>query len=162
VDDLQWADTASTGLLFRLGRRVSNNRILVVGLYRPSDVALGRDHERHPLEPVVNELKRYHGDLEIDLEPAVTGRGQEFIDAFLDQEPNTLGADFRDSLHEHTGGHPLFTVELLRSLQESGHLHRDATGSWVVDPGLDLSTMPSRVEGVIEERLGRLTENLRR
>lgn len=162
IDDLHWADTASIGLLFRLGRRVTNNRVLVLGMYRGSDVALGRGGERHPLEPVLNELKRYHGDVEIDLDPAATGRGREFVDAFLDQEPNRLGEDFRSALLEHTRGHPLFTVELLRSLQESGHLHRDETGHWVVDPGLDLSTMPSRVEGVIEERLGRLGEDLRR
>jgi adenylate cyclase len=162
IDDLHWADTASIGLLFRLGRRLANNRVLVLGMYRGSDVALGRGGERHPLEQVLNELKRYHGDVEIDLDPAATGRGREFVDAFLDQEPNRLGEDFRAALLEHTRGHPLFTVELMRSLQESGHLHRDQAGHWVVDPGLDLSTMPSRVEGVIEERLGRLGEDLRR
>ncbi|MGI8514070.1 MAG: AAA family ATPase [Acidimicrobiia bacterium] len=32
LDDLQWADTASVGLLFRLGRRIEQSRILVVGV----------------------------------------------------------------------------------------------------------------------------------
>ncbi|MFQ5855424.1 MAG: hypothetical protein ACE5LU_07265 [Anaerolineae bacterium] len=39
----------------------------MVGSYRPEDVALGRAGERHPLESVVNELKRCFGDVWVDL-----------------------------------------------------------------------------------------------
>jgi adenylate cyclase len=53
LDDLQWADNASLGLLFHLGRRLESSRVLVLGAYRPNDVALGRGGERHPLEAVV-------------------------------------------------------------------------------------------------------------
>ena len=35
LDDLQWADTASTSLLFHLGRRIAAARILIAGAYRP-------------------------------------------------------------------------------------------------------------------------------
>jgi hypothetical protein len=61
VDDLQWADNASLGLLFHLGRHVEPSRISILGCYRPKDVALGRGGERHPLELVVHELTRYKG-----------------------------------------------------------------------------------------------------
>ena len=49
VDDLQWADTGSISLLFHLGRHLAGGRILIVGAYRPEEVALGRDGARHPL-----------------------------------------------------------------------------------------------------------------
>ncbi|NIO68513.1 MAG: AAA family ATPase, partial [Anaerolineae bacterium] len=65
LDDLQWADNASLNLLFHLGRRIENSRILILGAYRPDDVALGRNGERHPLEPVVHELTRYYGDVTV-------------------------------------------------------------------------------------------------
>jgi predicted ATPase len=48
VDDLQWADGGSISLLFHLGRRLAGSRILIVGAFRPEDVALGREGERHP------------------------------------------------------------------------------------------------------------------
>jgi len=67
VEDLQWADAGSINLLFHIGRRLAGQRILLVGTYRPSDAALGRDGQRHPLEPVVNELQRDYGDLCLDL-----------------------------------------------------------------------------------------------
>jgi len=160
LDDLQWADAASINLLFRLGRRISESSILLVGTYRPDEVALGRAGERHPLVKVLAELKRYFGDVWVDLGEAEEMEGRQFVDALLDTEPNRLGEGFRRALFQHTGGHPLFTVELLREMQERGDLIEDE-GRWVEGPALDWETLPARVEGVIEERIGRLEEELR-
>ncbi|MFQ5858707.1 MAG: AAA family ATPase, partial [Anaerolineae bacterium] len=161
LDDLQWADVASINLLFRLGRRIGEGHILIVGAYRPDDVALGRGGERHPLEPVLNELKRYHGDVWVDLGHVEEAQGRQFVDAFLDTEPNRLGEGFRQAFFQHTEGHPLFTIELLRNLQERGDLVQDEEGRWIEGPVLDWGLLPTRVEGVIEERIGRLEEELR-
>jgi adenylate cyclase len=164
LDDLQWADTASVSLLFHLGRRVGDDRILIACAYRPEEVALGREgarpgeRERHPLEKVLSEFKRQYGAVWVDLAEA-EGRG--FVDALLDTEPNCLGQDFRRALFAHTAGHPLFTVELLRAMQERGDLIRDAEGQWSQEPELDWETLPARVEAVIEERIGRLDSELR-
>lgn len=161
LDDLQWADNASLGLLFHLARRIDTSRILILGAYRPNDVALGRDGGRHPLEPIVHELTRYYGDITIDLDaiPDVTSRA--FVDELLDAESNDLGEDFRQALFHQTGGHALFTVELVRAMQERGDLVRDSNGHWVEGDSLDWSALPARVEGVIAERIGRLDDELR-
>ena len=58
LDDLQWADAGSISLLFHLGRHLRGSRILVLGAYRPEEVAIGRQGARHPLEPVVNEFQQ--------------------------------------------------------------------------------------------------------
>ena len=157
LDDLQWADAGSIHLLFHLGRQLSGSRILIVGAYRPEEVVLGRGGERHPLEPVVNELQREFGDITVDLDRAA---GRDFVEAFLDSESNRLGAAFRETLYRQTRGHPLFTIELLRGLQERGDLVQDREGRWVPGPQLDWETLPARVEAVIAERIGRLTEPL--
>jgi adenylate cyclase len=161
LDDLQWADAASIGLLFRLARRIGGHRILLVGTYRPEEVAIGRAGERHPLEKVLAELKRYHGDISVDLDRAEEVEGRGFVDAFLNTEANKLAEGFRDKLFKHTGGHPLFTIELLRTMQERGDLVRDRRGRWVETPALAWGSLPERVEGVIEERIGRLEQELR-
>ena len=167
LDDLQWADVASIGLLFRLGRRIGGSRILIVGTYRPEEVAIGRlstisgRTERHPLEKVLAEFKRYFGDICVELDQAQEVEGRHFVDAILDTEPNRLGEGFRQALYHHTGGHPLFTIELLRAMQERGDLVHHQSGCWVEGPALDWATFPARVEGVIEERIGRLQKDLR-
>jgi adenylate cyclase len=161
LDDLQWADMASIGLLFRLGRRIEGHRILLVGTYRPEEVAIGRAGERHPLEKVLAEFKRYYGDIWVDLDLAEEAEGQHFVNAFLDTEPHQLEEGFRQKLFQHTSGHPLFTIELLRNMQERGDLVQDERGRWVETPALDWQSLPERVEGVIEERIGRLGQELR-
>ncbi|CAN5669650.1 hypothetical protein BH10CHL1_BH10CHL1_31790 [soil metagenome] len=159
IDDLQWGDNGSINLLFHIGRQLAGSRILIIGLYRATEVSLGRNGERHPLDPVVNELKRTFGDIEIDLNQA---RGQAFVDAFIDTEPNYLSTKFRTTLLQQTDGHALFTVELLRGMQERGDLIQDSQGYWCEGSTLDWHALPARVEAVIGERIGRLPEYLQR
>jgi adenylate cyclase len=163
LDDLQWADTGSIDLLFHLCRSLAGRRILVVGAYRPEEIALGRggpwaasgQREQHPLQPVLHELQREYGDITI----AVGKDGDRgFVDAFVDSEPNRLAEDFRDMLYRQTRGHALFTVELLRGLQERGDLLQDSQGRWTEGPALGWDKLPPRVEGVIGQRIGRLPE----
>ena len=155
LDDLQWADAGSISLLFHLGRKLSGQRILVIGAYRSGEVALGRDGERHPLEPVVSEFQRTWGEITMDMAEA---EGRQLVEELLNQEPNHLGAAFRETLYRHTGGHALFTVELLRGLKERGDLRRDAEGCWVEGPSLDWERLPARVEAVVAESIERLPE----
>jgi tetratricopeptide (TPR) repeat protein len=161
LDDLQWVDSGSLNLLFYLARALTDCRILLLGTYRPDDVALGRDGERHPFESTLNELKRYYGDIVLDLSHAGSEERRAFTNELIDSEPNHLDAVFREQLFMHTDGHPLFTVELLRNLQECGDLIKDKDGCWIQGRVLNWNTLPPRVEGVIGERIGRLPEGLR-
>jgi predicted ATPase/DNA-binding SARP family transcriptional activator len=153
LDDLQWADRGSIGLLFHLGREVTGCPILILGSYRQEEIALGRGEDRHPLEPVINEFQRLFGTRCIDLGSANT---QDFVDKFLDSEPNRLGNAFREMLYRQTQGHALFTVELLRKMQESDELIKDGDGIWHEGENLDWEGMPARVEAVVAERINRL------
>ncbi len=161
LDDLHWADEASLDLLFRLCRRLEDSRILLIGTYRPDELGGAASGERHPLEKLINELKRYFGDTLLDLDGVTAQRGRLFVDALLDSDANILGEDFRLALYSHTNGHPLFTVELIRDLRENGGLIKNQAGDWEVGSGLEWSRIPARVEGVIEERLGRLPAPIR-
>jgi adenylate cyclase len=160
LDDLQWADLASISLLFHLGRRLDGARILIAGAYRAEEVALGRQEERHPLEKVLSEFKRAYGDVWLDLAETGESERRHFVDALLETEPNRLGEDFRKELASRAGGHPLFTVELLRAMQARGDLVQDSSGLWIEGPVLDWETLPVRVEGAIEARIARLEPEL--
>ncbi len=175
LDDLQWADTASISLLFHLGRRLEGARILIAGAYRAEEVALGRpaapqrpryatssaQEAQHPLGKVLSEFKRYYGDIWLDLAETDVSEQRRFVDALLETEPNRLGEDFNKELARRTGGHPLFTVEVLRAMQARGDLVRDSEGFWTAGPVLDWETLPVQVEGAIEARIGGLEPALR-
>ena len=88
-------------------------------------MALGRDGERHPLAPVLNELKRYYGEIVIALSRPPAHEARDFVNALADSEPNCLDAAFRERLFQLTEGHALYTVELLRNLEERGDLVKE-------------------------------------
>ncbi len=159
LDDLQWLDTASIGLLFHLGRRLANSHILIVGAYRPDELSEGG--RPHPLGPLLDEFKRQFGDVFIDLAAVDAVEGMAFVDAFLDSEPNLLDAAFRQALFQRTQGHPLFVVELLREMQSRGDLVQDEGGRWCAGRALAWQTLPARVEAVITRRIERLDADLR-
>jgi DNA-binding SARP family transcriptional activator len=163
LDDIQWADTASISLLFHLGRRLADaeSRLLIACAYRPEEVTLSLTSERHPLAKILTEFKRTFGDVWVDLSRVEKTEERRFVDALLDAEPNKLATGFRDALFDRTGGHPLFTIELLRSMQDRGNLIKDADSVWIEGPTLDWEVLPARVEAVIEDRINRLDPELR-
>ncbi|HSM56550.1 MAG TPA: tetratricopeptide repeat protein [Candidatus Sulfomarinibacteraceae bacterium] len=160
LDDVQWIDRASIALLFHLGRRLHGARILLVAAYRPDELAPDRKGQPHPLRQVLDEFRRQYGDVVLDLDAADRRGGRAFIDALIDTEGNRLDSDFRQALFDRTGGHPLFTVELLLDMQSRGALVQDEDGRWRAGSELDWDTIPARVEAVIARRLDRLDDTL--
>ncbi|MDX1415910.1 MAG: BREX system ATP-binding domain-containing protein [Candidatus Promineifilaceae bacterium] len=160
IEDLHWIDAASTALLFHLSRAIGDSRILLLGTYRPEEVAIGWDKEKHPLANITAELKRQHGDIWLDLADLSADEGQEFVENYLDTEPNHLDERFRRALFQRTGGHALFTVELIRAMQERGNLVQDNEGYWCLGKDFDWTKLPAKVEGVIEQRFNQLAPDM--
>jgi DNA-binding SARP family transcriptional activator/tetratricopeptide (TPR) repeat protein len=164
-DDLHWVDEATAAFFAHLARDLTGSRLLLLGAYRSSSVSLGSQDPqpgksaRHPMAAAINEIRRVKGDIVVELDQA---DGRAFVEAYLNSQPNRLGARFRDALYVRTGGHALFTVELLRSLQERGELFRDEAGRWVARESLDWGALPAKVEAAIAERIDRVPDACRR
>jgi DNA-binding SARP family transcriptional activator/predicted ATPase len=155
VDDMQWIDTGSVSLLFHLARSLAGSRVLLLGAYRPEEVALKNDEENDPFQGAVRELQSVYGDIQIDL---MQSDGAEFVEALIDSEANELNTEFRDTLYQHTSGNPLFTIELLRGMQLRGDIWRNSKGSWVEGKQLFWEKLPVRVEALIARRISHLPE----
>ncbi|MBN1140087.1 MAG: AAA family ATPase [Anaerolineae bacterium] len=173
IDDLQWADAGTTALLFHLGRRLAGSRILLLCAYRPEaldlqtplETGVGKSSQAAAPGPqsgsaagvgaVLHELIREWGDVQIDLDQA---DGRAFVEAYIDSEPNRLGTGFRQALTDHTAGNPLFTVELLRSLERAGMLAQDEVGCWITAAEPDWERWPPRVEAVIARHMAGLPD----
>ncbi len=161
LDDLQWADPGTCELLFHIMRRIEGHRILILGSYRPADVTQRQGEDQHPLVKVLPEIRRKFGREELNLDKIDHDERMSFVNQYLNSEQNKFDSSFNLEFFKRTKGHPLFTVELLRQMEEQGNLIKDDQGYWVAGDELSWDEMPEKIEAVIEGRINRLSPELR-
>jgi tetratricopeptide (TPR) repeat protein len=154
IDDLHWCDDASIKLLSHLSRHLQDLHVLVIGAYRPSDIAV----DAHPLNTLIDDIVRYDRDGVITL-PALSETGvSRLIDNAL--APNKFPKPFGPHIHRNTGGSPLFVVETLQLMRTQGEIFKDnADNKWAVQAKWE-DDLPRSVEAVIEDRVNRLPAEL--
>lgn len=159
VDDLQWSDVASVDLLVHLSRRIGSSRILIVGTYRPSDVAVGRDGRPHPLQKATLDMHRYNACHEIALDRLAREECAALIAAQFPH--NDFPSSLLGLLFEHSEGNALFVTEMLRLLREAG-LVEARDGTWRLARQVVDLPIPRSVESIVVMRIDRLEADLRR
>jgi hypothetical protein len=120
--------------------------MLILGTYRPDELALSRGDIQHPLADILSELKRLHGDIWLDLGELAEADGRRFVEAYLDTQPNQLGPGFREALFQRTGGHALFTVSWCGKCRSAG-CAPGCRGPVDRRPAINWNTLPARVKG---------------
>ena len=157
LEDLQWADPASVDLLAYLAPRLDNLKLMLVATYRPADV----EAQRHPLRAVLASFAR--GNLPwSEIAPAPFA-GRE-VAAFLERE---LGAppppELVDFALRRTEGNPLFLLNVLNHLLQSGAVSRDGDRV-VLARSLDSMDriVPEGMVALIRDKVDRLDEADRR
>ncbi|MFQ5616964.1 MAG: BTAD domain-containing putative transcriptional regulator, partial [Anaerolineales bacterium] len=151
LDDLHWADQSTLDLLHYLTRRLTAAPIWIVGTYRPEEVDLS-----HPLTRLWQGLER---DALVDrliLEPLSAGAVKKLTRALVGHEQSHAGLGA--FLHRESEGNPFILVETMTSLQESGALRQKAGGNLQWDKPPEPGMLPASVQGMILQRVGRLSE----
>jgi len=156
-DDLHWADVSTIDLLNYLAGRFDTMRVLILGTYRPSDMALSQ----HPFLQIKSDL-RTRGQFE---ELALDFLTQEDVERYLTLEfpEHRFPPAFADLVHAKTEGNPLFMADLLRDLRDR-HVITEESGKWVVVGSIpDIEReLPESVRGMIARKIERLDETDRR
>ena len=152
LEDLHWSDSATVDLLAVLARRREPARILIVGTYRPSDVAA----TLHSLKPVKQELQ-LHGDCE---ELALDFLDEVAVREYLDERlpGSSLPPALSGFLHRNTSGNPLFLVNVVDHVPARDHV-REVDGRWELSTSLsDLeSDVPDTLWQLVDKQIERLT-----
>jgi DNA-binding winged helix-turn-helix (wHTH) protein len=148
LEDLHWSDHATVQLLGYLAHRRTPAKVMVLGSFRPTELIL----DEHPLGGLRQQLRMRRLTVEVDLESLSEADIAAYLAArFGEGAPES----FARSLHAHTSGLPLFVVNVVDELEQSGLLAREA-GHWRF-PRADALTVPRSVLGLIETQIARLT-----
>jgi DNA-binding SARP family transcriptional activator len=151
LDDLQWADPSSLGLVHYLARQSEEQPLLLVGAYRSTDLAISPALAHgHPLATLRQQLARQN--LLVELPLAALGE-DDVVLLLRILGSGDAGDTLARRLHRETEGHPFFLAEVLRTLAQEGlDLAVVAEGTalderWLLPPG---------VRGAVLGRLDRL------
>ena len=155
LDDLQWADSASIGMLHFLARNVHEMRIFLLGTYRTEEV-LDQEKGVHPFLDSLQVMRREGIVKEVDLHPLAETEVQKVISGMM-QRP--VASQVIQLVFKESGGSPLFAVETLRMLMSEGRLVvKD--GTWTMT-GDGATHVPRTIQEVITRRMDRLSQNQR-
>jgi len=148
LDDLQWFDDASMGLLLHMARAITAEHLLVVGAYRDLEL-----EDQHSLSRSVAEINRERLSYALPLKRLAFDHVLQMIrQTFGEKVPSELP----DLVYAKTEGNPFFVVEVLRSLVEEGAVYPVEKG-WGVKDFSDIH-VPRGIKEVAQKRLGRLDE----
>ena len=151
-EDLQWVDEATVDLISALARRRAPTRLMLIGTYRPVDLALAD----HPLKALKQDLLLHKLCQEIALEPLSEADISAFLAAPSPEASEPAG--LAELLHRHSGGNPLFMVAALEHLTQRGLISREG-GAWQMRQPLEhiVVGVPEGLRHMIEAQIERLS-----
>ena len=151
LEDLHWSDSLTIDLLARLARRPEPAQLLVLGTYRPADLAGGQ----HPLGPVKHELELHGHCVEMALDFLTVAAVGEYL--ALRFPGHAFPPELAAVLHRSTDGNPLFAVSTIDYLIARGQL-RDVDGQWALSRPANAAALgtPETLAQIVDHHVERL------
>lgn len=149
ADDLHWADRGTLWLLGHLLRQLRNERVLIVGAYRETEL-----DRAHPLAKALVDWNRERLTTRIALRRFNEAETGDQLGALLGEN---VSGEFAIAVHRETEGNPFFVEEVLKALIERGSVTR-AEGRWS-RCDMDELLIPQSVKEAIGNRLDRVSQD---
>ena len=133
LEDLHWSDPSTVDLLAVLAQRREPAGLLVIGTYRPAEVAV---HD-HVLSQVVRTLQLRRQCTDIPVHELFEADVRRYLELRFPR--GDLASTLAPLLHDYTEGNPLFMVAVVEHLLSRG---------WILEtaPGWALSTSPEKLQ----------------
>ncbi len=157
IDDLHWADKTTLNLLHYLARNTRDNRILIIGTYRPEDILETQSERTHQLKKTMQNMNRESLFDKIKLERLDNEQIEELLQTVFDGDE--FEKNFTEMIYKETEGNPFFVLEVIKLLVEESCIRQQENGRWELSIDIKNIDLPSRVYDVIKRRLDRLRDD---
>ena len=156
LDDMHWADTSSTNLLFAAARELQGKPVAFVVAYRPDEAAVSRAGAGHPILQVIAELERYSLTQHIP----VPFLDEDQLRALLRNRYSDYRSEeeFEKWLLRISSGNALFITQFSNTLEEDQRV--DSKTGRLLRSFYDVET-PDSTYAVVRERIRRLDDDAR-
>jgi predicted ATPase len=156
LEDLQWSDQSTVDALAYVAQRRGPARLLVLGTYRPVEMAL----RAHPLRGLVQELCGRGQAVERPLELLAAEAVTAYVTGRLG---GPVAAPLAAFICERTEGNALFLVNIVEHLVQQGFVVQRA-GTWTLRVGSEaqVASLPEGLRQLLVRRLEALPPAVRR
>ncbi len=137
LDDFHWADLPTWELFALLARQAQHAPLLAIGLLRPEDLTA-------PQRTLLRQMQRSQLVSLLSLPPLTPSETATLAAALLPERAQD--AIFIQRLQRDTHGNPLFIIETIHALRESGR---------------QMNVTPASIQHIIEARIDRLEASSR-
>src|SRR5262245_30216154 len=150
LEDLQWSDRSTVEALAYVAQRRGPARLLVLGTYRPVEMAL----RGHPLRGLVQELCGRGQAVERPLELLAAEAVTAYVTGRLG---GPVAAPLAALIFERTEGNALFLVNIVEHLVQQGFVVR-REGTWTLRAGTEaqVARLPEGVRQLLLRRIQEL------
>lgn len=157
VDDLQWADNASLGVLQHLATLPESRQVVAIVAWREDEVGEG-----HPVLTFLHELAASGvGVQSVHLGPLSQDAVREFVGRSL-QQPGAVVRPLADAVFAASSGSPFLAGRVLTDLAAEGALYSTADGwMWRLDSPI-LSDTRGDETGFVRRRLQSMPDDAQR
>ncbi len=171
LEDLHWSDPSTLDFLAFLARSPARTRLLVLGTYRPVEML----NEKHPLKNLTHELYAHELARELSLSLLSEEDIAAYLHARLEGTPNRDREEEEEpqlvdvcdpgsqqilvrTLHQRTGGNPLFLVALVNDLI-AHHVLVQTQQRWELqtDHAMADTLVPDTIRHLVARQSGRLS-----
>lgn len=156
LEDLHWVDLSTLDLISALARRREPAKLLLLGTYRPTDVALFQT----PLKGLKQDLQVHQLCKEIALERLEEPTIAEYL---ATEFPKANLPGLSSLVFRHSGGNALFMVAIVQDIVKKGLIAQDH-GRWKltqplegIDPGV-----PETLQQMLEVQFEQLSADEQR
>jgi len=154
LEDLHWSDDSTVALLTALAQRQERAQLMVLGTYRPSDLA-----SKHPLRTLKQELQLRNRWKELPLNLLTEQDVTTYVAGQFPERP--VPEKLAHAIYRRTEGNPLFMVNVVHTLAEQDLCETDNNGDWDNPLNSQKLGIPENLQQTIAQRVARLDPNER-
>ncbi|CAM2154538.1 two-component system, LuxR family, sensor kinase FixL [Pararobbsia alpina] len=143
VDDLQWIDSGTAGLLQFLVARRAVPQTLLIGAYRDNEV-----DAVHPWSEAMSAIHASEVPVqEIRLQPLQEADVEQLLGDVLPEEASGLH-ELTALIRARTAGNPFYTIQMVRQLAEDSVVGKQVNAQWDWQPlQIDAANAPEARDG---------------
>jgi serine/threonine protein kinase/tetratricopeptide (TPR) repeat protein len=158
IDDLHWSDIETLDLLNYTAHNISRQNVLIIGTYRPEDIAISDKGKISKFSEIHQSLRKLPNFTSIELKRLDEYSLRSMVNSLF--RDSSFDEKFYQSIYSESDGNPFFIVEILKLLQSEGFIEI-YNGGYHLRDDYKQGSIPDKIQDIVLRRIENLSDQER-